>query len=283
MLAALFERSEDDALAGVMYGLATAMKIQIGLPFLAYVIWRRRWRTAAFAVAVIAALTIISVLRMEAAGLPWFASWTANLDLLTRPGALNDPGTLNPERYSLINLQFPLASIGVDGFSGLAVVVGAVGLAGLSLVYLIRDRRPRQELLALSVVAVLGLLVTYHRYYDAVLLAFPIAWACTSLSTARRKQAVIVLVLCADFIIPVQTNLRELQLAGHFPAWLTDNVVWDAVVLGQQVWALCLMVLVLLWAAADEHRDDKVAASSVGPSPEPGTQALVATGTSGTS
>ncbi len=144
------------------------------------------------------------------------------------------------------------------------ITVGMVGVGALALVWLIRGRHPREELLALSVVAVLTLLVTYHRYYDAVLLAFPIAWGFRALTTGRWRQGSMVLLLSADFILPVQTNLRDMQLSGVFPGWLTGNAIWDTVVLAQEAWALVLIALVLLWAAVRQYREDDARAPLVG-------------------
>ena len=108
-----------------------------------------------------------------------------------------------------------------------------------------------QELLALSVVAVLCLLVVYHRYYDAVLLAVPITWSFTALHGAHWREGVAVLLLSADFILPFQTALHAMQQEQLLPAWLTGGPLWG-VLITQHVWALVLMTLVLLLAAARE-------------------------------
>ncbi len=80
------ERSGRAKPAGLMYGIATAVKVQIGLPFVAYVVWRRRWGTVALATLTLAGLTILGISQMQASGIPWFQSWTANLSLLSRSG-----------------------------------------------------------------------------------------------------------------------------------------------------------------------------------------------------
>jgi hypothetical protein len=247
--AILLERASRPRSAGVLYGLATAVKIQIGLPFVAYLVWRRRWASVAWAGLVLAGLTGLSVGRMALAGVPWYDSWMANLALLSGPGGINDPSRLNPERYSLINLQYPLGSIVGSAELANLLTLAAVGAAAALTVWLIRGRRPRHELLAISIVAVLGLLVTYHRYYDAVLLAIPIAWAFSVLGTARWRQGAIVLVLSLDFVVPAQTTLHDLQQRGLVPAALIDTAFWEIVVLAQQAWTLVLVTMVLLWAA----------------------------------
>ena len=132
---------------------------------------------------VLGALTAFAVLRMTLAGVPWIDSWLANLTSLSGPGGVNDPGELNPERYSLINLQYPLQSLGFSTDAANLITFTLVGAAALAMLSVIRGRDPAQELLALSTVAVLGLLVAYHRYYDAVILVLPIAWSFSVLGT----------------------------------------------------------------------------------------------------
>ena len=198
-------------------------------------------------------LTVLSVVRMQVAGGPWLNSWLANLSWLSRPGGMNDPSMQNPDRYSLINLQYPLSSLIADGALVQLMTLSAVGLAALALVWLRRGRDPHPDLLALAIVAVLGLLVAYHRYYDAVLLAIPIAWACSVVGTPRWRQGVVVLALCADFILPFQTALNAVQ-NQILPSSLTGGVFWNAVVLAQHAWALTLMAIVLLVAAAKDRQ-----------------------------
>jgi hypothetical protein len=251
--AMLLERSGRPIWAGVFYGVAIVLKVQIGLPFLVYLAWRRRWATAAVAAAVPLVATVVAVLRMEAAGVPWYRSWMDNLALLSAPGGINDPGPLNDDRYSLVNLQYLLQSVGIRGLAADVITLGAVAIAALALVTLVRGRELDGELLVLSGVAVLTLLVTYHRYYDAVLLALPIAWGIVILRT-RPVAGIVVLVLSANFLFPFQTALHDLQQRGVLPAWLTTNPLWDTVLMTQHVWALVLLVAALLWVAWDESR-----------------------------
>ncbi len=252
--AMLLERSGRGIWAGVMYGLATATKVSMGLPFVAYLVWRRRWVTAGMAGLMFAALTVISVARMQLVGITWLEPWLANLAWLTGPTGNGSPSPLNTERTSLINLEYLLYAIAPGGAWASLLTFALVGLAGLVTVWLIRGRHPRQELLALSVVAVLGLLLTYHRYYDAVLLAIPIAWAFWALRTPERLMGAVVLGLCALFMLPIQTTLNDLQQDQHLPSWLTGGPLWGSVLLTLHVWALVIMVPIMLWAAARTRR-----------------------------
>lgn len=247
--AMLAERAGRPYLAGILYGLATVFKVQIGLPFLVYLLWRRRWAMPSVAALVVVGATAISAIRMQAAAVPWLAGWLDNLASLSRPGGINDPSVLNPDRFSLINLQYPLRSIIDNGAVVDVATILVVGAAALAFAWLRRSRDAHPDLLSLSMVAVLGLLVAYHRYYDAVLLALPIAWACSVLPTPRRGLGVVVLLACADFVLPLQTTLHEFQQDGLLPAWLIDGGLWTVVIVAQHAWALVIVALVLLVAA----------------------------------
>jgi hypothetical protein len=104
---------------------------------------------------------------------------------------------------------------------------------------------------------VLSLLVVYHRDYDAVLLAIPVVWGCSVIGTPRWRQGVVVLVLCADFFLRAQTGLEVIQQRQILPSWLTSGVFWNTVVLAQHVWALALMAIVLLVAAAKDREHER--------------------------
>lgn len=252
--ALLLERSGRRIPAGIAFGLATILKIQIGLPFLAYLIWRRRWLSVVTAALLVIGSSLLAVVRMHIAGVPWGSSWLTNLTVASSPGGLNDSSPANPERYSLINLQYPL-SILVPGpvWANLAAIV-LVGLAAAILLWIARRYRPGEELLVVSIVAVLGLLVTYHRYYDAVVLALPIAWAFSMVGTTRWRQAALVILLCTDFIFPVLGAMRLADERQMLPLGLTDSLIWRVVLLPIHVWVLVSLVAVLLWSLARAPR-----------------------------
>ena len=160
------------------------------------------------------------------------------------------PGPLNEDRYSLVNLQYLLGSVGLSGLAADAITLVAVGVVALAIVMLVGRRELDRDLLVLSGVAVLTLLVTYHRYYDAVLLVLPIAWGIVMLRR-RPVAGIAVLVLCADFLFPFQTALHDVQQRNVLPGWMSANTIWDTILITQHVWALVLLVVVILWVAWD--------------------------------
>ncbi len=247
----LLERARHRTLSGMLFGLATVLKVQLGLPFLAYLVWRRRFVAAGAAGAVVVGSSVLAVGWMQLTGVPWLASWLANVGALSGPGGINDPSPLNADRFSLINLQVLLFNFVPNGDWVNALTYGLVGAAAVAFAWLGRGRE--RELLAVSIVAVLGLLVTYHRYYDAVLLSLPIAWGVSALSGPRKHEGLAVLVLSADFLLPFQTALHAMEESRAVPAWLVDSGLWESVLITQHTWALVGMAVVLVFAAARER------------------------------
>jgi hypothetical protein len=261
--ALLLERHGRRTASGALLGLATIVKIQVGLPFLAYLLWRRRWKAAVAGGLVFAASTLLAVLRMETTAPAWLSSWFGNLGALSGPGGMNDPSVLNPDRFSLIDLQSLLFQFVPPSGAVTVIALALVGCAALAFVALARDI-DHDELLELSFVAVLTLLVTYHRYYDAVLLALPIAWAISRIGSTLTPYAAAVAILSADFLVPAQSALHDLEGRGVLPGWVVANPVWRFVLLVQHIWALVLLVIVLLLAIRRERRRPAVAATARG-------------------
>lgn len=250
----LLDRSSHPRAAGLAFGLATILKVQIGLPFLAWLVWRRRWTATVTAAALVALTTLVAVGRMALGSGDWLGSWLTNLADLSGPGGINDPSALNPDRYSLINLQYLVSSIIPDDRLVTILTFVAVGLVALALVAVDRRRPGAPETLIVALVAVLTLLVSYHRFYDAALLVLPIAWAWTTLATSMRWFGIAVLVLSADFIVGTQVVAYTVTAGRTLPGGLEASPLWTAGVLAQHVWALVAMAVILLWAAVRSPR-----------------------------
>lgn len=244
--------------AGLLYGLATAMKVQIGLPFVAYLLWRRRWIAASGAGIVLLVLTSVSLLRMEVGGIDWLASRQANVQQTMSSGGYNDAISGSPGRYTLINLQYLVHDFTDSRPVANGVTLAVVGALGLLMVVRLRGRDPEHELLAFSTVAVLTLLVTYHRTYDAVLMLIPAAWALRGLGTStaapgvRIRQAV--LACCATFVFPGQVLFQYLGGRGAVPGWVAGSTMWQATVMCQHVWAILICAGLLVRGAWQEER-----------------------------
>ncbi len=93
---------------GVLLGIATAVKVNVALPFVAYELCRGRWRVSLVALAVAATLLFVGVLPLQVNHPGWFDAMRANMHALLLDGGFGDPTRLNPTRHHLINLHYAL-------------------------------------------------------------------------------------------------------------------------------------------------------------------------------
>lgn len=245
-------------MAGALLGLGAAAKPQVAAVFTVYEAGRRRWRAAAVSAAVVAALLAIGTGRMLAAGVPGWSSWRANLAEFT-VAADGDPTRANTgTRHHLLNLHYPLHTLTDDRDLVRWLVYALV--AALCAAYALADRRKperRGDISALAVAGVATLLVVYHRFYDASVLIFALAWACAAAlqgdARTERRLGIAGLVMLAPFLVPGggAVLLKLAELRGHAPAWLTQRpILWDFVVLPHATWAMVGLAVVLILARA---------------------------------
>jgi hypothetical protein len=248
------EQSGNVTFAGVLLGIAVCLKPQIGLPFLAYYLLRRRWRLCGIAGGVVFAAAVLAMGRLAVSGTPWLQNYRTDNRVLLVSGILADLTERNPLRFSLINLQVLFYAIWHQAGAANAF---AIGLSTASfviwVVLLLRSRRESDDaLLAMSAVAVLSLLPVYHRFYDAFLLIFPLCWSLREFSGPRRQFARGTLVLMLPFLVPGGSALEEMQRGGRIPDALTQSWFWNSVLMPHEIWCLLFLGVLLLWCMASK-------------------------------
>jgi hypothetical protein len=260
-------RKRSAAAAAVLLALSAGLKPQIGLCFLLYYFVLRRWRIVVPALAMLACLAAVGLLRLEIGHTPWLANYLNDSHVLLETGVLGNFTSVNPTRFGLINLQVALYPIlrDVPATNDLAFVVGGL-LCVVWLLVIWRRRDPRLELLDLSAIAVISLLPIYHRFYDAALLVLPLGWALVSFRRPRRF-AVLSLLMMTPFLIPGGTLLETMEVSGRIPAWLANRWWWQTFVMAHEVWMLLLLSLLLLWQMLVYRRSTDLPEGLVGHSP----------------
>ncbi|HEX9255375.1 MAG TPA: glycosyltransferase family 87 protein [Candidatus Angelobacter sp.] len=242
-----------DIAAGILFGMACSMKPQLGAFLVLYYLVRRRWQLFMTAVASTAALNLVAVLYLQLRGTSWIQDYLRNAKGFIAANPIDDFSTLNPSRFTLINLQVPFFSITGHSSSAnlLAMVVGGVLLCAW--VYWVwQSPADRAEILPLATVSVLSLLPVYHRFYDAALLVLPLCW-CVAIAVAQpRTIAKIALLLMTPFLVPGTAFLQQVAAHGKVPDSFTQSWLWNCIVMPHETWALLLLGLVLLYGMKSE-------------------------------
>lgn len=251
-------------LGGVLLALVTAMKPQIGLVFIAFEGVRTRFKVVSSALLFTGTIFVVALGWLAINGVEWWQSWYNNYHSFMYGGA-GDPTAVNASRFQLLNLHYPL-SMFIDNRAVVQIItLSFVGMLGVAAVIVLSRHRTRNaELLGMSIFGVLSLLVVYHRYYSAILLAFPLAWAILQCRRGLRVLPMISLVIMAVFLVPSASILDRAVGKGIVPASVADSWWWQGLVMPHQVYALVALSICLVTAIFVEtpHRQPTDAAGS---------------------
>ncbi len=241
-------RRDHDVMTAILLAASTGLKPQIGLCFLAYYLARRRWRIFGVAVALLAGVVALGLLRLDLGHTPWVTNYLNDNRVLLETGVLANFTPVNPTRFGLINLQVVLYSLArsVRLANYLAMAVGAIFLVVWVIAILRSSSSSELELLDVSAIAVVSLLPVYHRFYDAAVLALPLCWVFLFFRKSR-PAALVALLLMVPFAIPGGTILETLQADGRVPATLASHWWWEGLVMPHQIWALFFLSILLLF------------------------------------
>lgn len=249
-VAVLSAHQRRDLLAGILLGLAACLKPQIGLPFIAYYLVRRRWKMFGDSITVMAVCAAIPMTRLAMSGASWFANYRNDNRILLTAGILGDFTERNPTRFGLINLQVLAYSLVKQ--VGAANLIAEAVTAALCMVWLYllwRGRGSGNGLLEVSAIAVLSLLPVYHRMYDATLLVLPLGWSLSGRGrSGDRRFQWAALILLLVFLVPGGSMLQKFEVDGRIPSSVLLSWWWNMLVMPHQVWALLLLSGVLLCA-----------------------------------
>jgi hypothetical protein len=256
-----------DAAAAVLLGIASALKAQLGLPYVALYLYLRRWKAGGGGAAVFALISAIAWARLELAHLPeWQHHWHEKLALVLADGGANDYSSANASRHQLMNLQL-LVNVFVHN-RPLTVALSwfVLSIPGATFLHLTwRDAWGKaapdgqREFFFAAFLAPFTLLPVYHRYYDGTLMSLTMAWAIGHWDAADawvRRAARWAAVVLLALLMPVQASPASLINRGilPIPRWLETGWLWNATVTAQYVWVLLIVLVVMLIAIAAHIR-----------------------------
>jgi hypothetical protein len=234
--------------AGVLFAVAVALKPQVGIAFFVYYLLSRRWRVVTTSVILLAIMSVIAVFQLTMNHTPWVDNYRYDNRILFARGSLGDFTESNPLRFSLVNLQVLIYTFLPDRARANLLALLIAGALGLLWLLLLRRRADsKNDLLALAALTVLSLLPVYHRFYDASLLIFPLAWSLAGLLEPRKELAKGTLLLILVFLVPGGSALEQLQRTSHLFA-VRHSWWWTHILMPHQVWALLSLSVLLLVA-----------------------------------
>lgn len=245
-------------LAGVVFAAGCMVRPSF---FVVMIVWylfdiRRYVRLGGSAIIIAFSVSVIAVVQLERADVPWQKSLSENIEAFSGDGyGLYGEGTGSispdrPTRFIMLNLQ-PLLSTWwgrgpLTNYAPLAIVG-----AGVAVAWWLHRRRVngqtqnKMELIDLSILCVLTLLPVYNRFYAAVLLLVPLAWALAAWHCPRcRWFARAITLALMVFLIPGTAMMLRLLPMETLQSW------WmNAIFLPHQIYCI-IFVLVLLFLAS---------------------------------
>lgn len=241
------EQRKHRVLAGLLLGCGLALKPTVAIPALAYFLTRKRWSSVFASTATCLALLLVASGRMMLSGTEWLPTYLENGKHLFDAGTIYDFSGTNPLRFDLVNAQVIFAQLTTRALAQYF----AMGIAGLAVLGWLGWRtrwRADQPLLDLSLLSVVMLVPVYHRFYDAALLVFPMAWAITNLRGTLAHSARTVLIASTPFLIPGAAVLRWLEESNDWIATLSRSWWWNVFVAAHQAWLILIILTALLLA-----------------------------------
>jgi len=235
-------------LAGILLACGIALKPTIVAGVLIYFIVRRRWQAFGSTIAGCAALLIAAEARMTWAGTHWLPSFLLNQRHLFAAGTVYDFSSANSLRFDLVNFQLVVSQFGISLPAAQYVPFGIALTALLLWVYFRNNVQSQPALLDLAIASSVTLLPIYHRFYDAGLLIFPLAWAITQLSGPLARHARVCLFSVAPFLVPGAAMLRLLANSIATVASMSRSWWWNIFVAPHQAWLILAILLVLISA-----------------------------------
>ena len=234
-------------IAGLLLACGLALKPTVAFPAFVYLLVRRQWSSVLTSLGLCAVLLLTAAMRMMLVGTDWLSNYVANGRHLFDTGTVYDFSSANPLRFDLVNAQLVLSQFLSRSLA--QYVSAAIAIVGLIFWLQLRQRVRRDHaLLDLSVLSVLALVPLYHRFYDAALLIFPVAWAITNLRGAAARYAQVILAATVPFLIPGAALLRHLASSQTFIGSLSRSWWWNPFIAPHEAWLVFLILLVLLSA-----------------------------------
>ena len=230
--------------SGVTLAVGLSLKPTVAMAFIIFYIVHRQWRVVTAICATTAVLMIVAMARLWRSGFSWLATYLENSAKIFSRGSIDDFTPANRVWFNMVNVQVAFYSLlkSVLWTRVLSLSVVAV-FFGLWLWFILKNHAG-WNLLALSTLVTICLLPVYHRFYDAALLIFPLAWAWLC---ARPGQRWRISALVAPFLLPGAALLGQMGIAANLAQVPPTSIEWRLLLVSHEAWLLLLLSAALLY------------------------------------
>ena len=249
----LAERKQDFA-AGVVLGIATALKPQLGLWVLAFYLFQFRKRFVLGALLPAAAM-VVALINYPVPASTLISSYRSNLQYWFEPGRLIGftegamPFHVNTCQVILYQLLHRVTAANL-----LAHGLFVCGLAIWSFaVWRARFRLPIP--LAVSSLLALSFISLYHSVSDVTVLTLALCWAYREEQEPLNWSQLATCIIFLLLMLPGHSIL--IRSAPHLSAWVTESWWWKLLAARYFTWLLLALNAVLLYAFVTSTHADK--------------------------
>ncbi len=217
----LYLRGRYIPLATVLLTLSLAIKPQIGLMIVLYLVFKRiYWRQAILAIAGSIVLFLASgwLLSSRPVSARWYSDWRSNVAECMKAGEIDDPRPAAVQGHTFVNLQ-AITSVFVAEPKAYNTASYAIFLAAMAVWIIVALRRysgPANHWLELAALSALTMLPVYHRDHDARLLILALPAISIILRQRRLLGSLIIAVtLLQIFLADIQRLIFHLHASGE--------------------------------------------------------------------
>lgn len=243
----LAEKTNDLA-SGIVLGLATALKPQLGIWFLVFYLLRLRKQIFAGALLPAAALAL-AFTRYPVPTETLISSYRANLRYWFGPGRLYG-FTEGALPFHVNNTQVVFYQLGHNAraanLSAYAMFFCGLALWGFA-VWRAQPRIPTP--LALASLGALSFVAMYHSVSDVTVLTLGLCWAFEERTKRLHGSKRVLVIIFLLLMLPGHSAL--IRLTPHLGSWLIESWWWRLLVARYFVWLLVSLNIVLLWSLID--------------------------------
>jgi hypothetical protein len=244
-------------LAGIILAIGICIKPHIGLPILFFYAIRRQWRVCASIILACIMITLVAIMRLGIYNFEWLFSLKDNLNSTLTISGSSDPS--NVYNFPLLNIHYLLNMVTTNHYAVNTIIILLILVQVVIFIKYynngcIKSNVVYVDLLHLSIITVFSILPFYHRFYDASLLVFPIAFAIVMLNTKYNNVAKLLLMMTLPFLIPGPGILGHLVLGNHIDHSILMKWWFKIIIAPHCIWFLIIIIYLLNYIMVIDKR-----------------------------